>query len=87
VKRIQVRTIISTVAVFEEVLIVLRACYAAKMSYVLLYYKYTDLSTQQQTIAKWFETSCGALTGRVRVAKDGINVTVRETAAVGSTGN
>jgi predicted sulfurtransferase len=49
------------------------------MGAVLLYYKYVNLSEQRQDIAAWMLSSCTELDlkGRVRVANDGINVTVR----------
>ncbi len=46
---------------------------------ILLYYKYVDLDTEQQCVAEFYEKVCCEhnLRGRVRVAKDGVNVTVR----------
>jgi predicted sulfurtransferase len=48
------------------------------MEAVLLYYKYMNLSVERQDIGAWMLSSCTALNlkGRVRVANDGINVTV-----------
>lgn len=41
--------------------------------------QYVDLRDQQAEIQDWFQELCAALSlvGRVRVAEDGINVTVR----------
>jgi len=47
---------------------------------VLLYYKYTGLdSAQRNALREWYQETCTALglRGRVRVAFDGVNVTVR----------
>jgi len=47
---------------------------------VLLYYKYTGLdSAQRDALRLWYQETCTALglRGRVRVAFDGVNVTVR----------
>eukprot|EP00873_Tetraselmis_striata_P040549 jgi/Tetstr1/460813/TSEL_000567.t1 len=47
---------------------------------VLLYYKYVDLDAEErQELAGWVQALCQrlALVGRVRVALDGLNVTVR----------
>lgn len=45
---------------------------------ILLYYKYVDLDKEQQGVAEFYEKLCleHSLRGRVRVAKDGVNVTV-----------
>lgn len=45
---------------------------------VLLYYKYVDLRLQQHEVHAWIQHLCTELhlRGRVRVARDGINVTV-----------
>lgn len=45
---------------------------------VLLYYKYVDIHQQQREIHAWLQRLCEELQlrGRVRVARDGINVTV-----------
>jgi predicted sulfurtransferase len=45
---------------------------------VLLYYKYVDLRDRRDEVKRWFEELCARLrlVGRVRVALDGINVTV-----------
>lgn len=52
---------------------------------VLLYYKYLDLGRlegQKEELAVWMEAMCSGLgqVGRVRVALDGLNVTVRKSA-------
>ena len=46
---------------------------------ILLYYKYVDLTARQEEVQQWFLTLCGELKlkGRIRVARDGINCTVR----------
>jgi predicted sulfurtransferase len=46
---------------------------------VLLYYKYIDLSQHQVDVEQFYLTLCEILgqKGRIRVARDGINVTVR----------
>ena len=46
---------------------------------VLLYYKYASLNAEEcQSLAQWFEhESCIGLTGRVRVALDGINIILK----------
>ena len=46
---------------------------------VLLYYKYVDLSAKQAEVAQWMLELCTSLElkGRIRVALDGVNVTVR----------
>ena len=46
---------------------------------ILLYYKYVDLTARQEEVKQWFLTLCGELElkGRIRVARDGINCTVR----------
>ena len=46
---------------------------------VLLYYKYIDLSEHQDGVQQFYLQLCGRLEqlGRIRVARDGINVTVR----------
>lgn len=43
--------------------------------HVVLYYKYVDLKECRSAIAEWMEDMCRrlSLTGRVRVADDGIN--------------
>ena len=48
------------------------------MKCVLLYYKYVDIGDQRRQIADWFREACNRLhlKGRVRVALDGVNVTV-----------
>lgn len=45
---------------------------------VLLYYKYVDLSRDQEDLRGWMQHLCNdlQLKGRARVAKDGVNVTV-----------
>jgi predicted sulfurtransferase len=45
---------------------------------VLLYYAYRDLRQCQAEVRDWYETLCQrqGLVGRVRVALDGLNVTV-----------
>lgn len=45
---------------------------------ILLYYKYVNLLGKQHEIQEWFRQLCGQLEqrGRIRVAADGINVTV-----------
>jgi predicted sulfurtransferase len=49
------------------------------MSAVLLYYKYIDLSEGRDAVTEWMRGQCAdlQLKGRVRMAFDGINVTVR----------
>lgn len=50
------------------------------MAGVLLYYKYVELShTDRWAIADWLQDLCSRLhlQGRIRVALDGVNVTVR----------
>ena len=44
----------------------------------LILAQYVDLEGRQDHFQKWFEDNCGrlGLVGRIRVAKDGINVTV-----------
>lgn len=46
---------------------------------ILLYYSYVDLSEKQEAVSDWYSGLCSnlKLVGRVRVAKDGVNVTVR----------
>lgn len=46
---------------------------------VLLYYKYVPLAGREAAVADWYRALCGALrqAGRVRVAADGVNATVR----------
>lgn len=46
--------------------------------HILLYYKYVDLSRCRSEVAEWMLSQCGQLklTGRVRVADDGVNVVV-----------
>ena len=41
--------------------------------------QYTDLKEQQEDLRRWYLTLCEklSLVGRVRVAEDGVNVTVR----------
>ena len=45
---------------------------------VLLYYKYIDLASRQEAVRAFYVELCGGLEqkGRIRVAKDGVNVTV-----------
>lgn len=45
---------------------------------VLLYYKYVDLIGEQEAVKDWYQETCGRLhlRGRIRVARDGVNVTV-----------
>ena len=45
---------------------------------ILLYYKYLDLQEHQDSVAAWYKCVCEQLSlrGRVRVAVDGINVTL-----------
>ena len=49
------------------------------MEAVLLYYKYVPLSNNKDEMIAWMQSNCVdlGLRGRVRVANDGINVTVR----------
>ena len=46
---------------------------------VLLYYCYAPLAGRERDVARWYERDCGArgLVGRVRVAADGANATLR----------
>ena len=46
---------------------------------ILLYYKYAPLAGREAEVKAWYEARCGVLRqrGRVRVATDGVNVTVR----------
>lgn len=45
---------------------------------VLLFYKYVDIGDQRRQVADWFREACRRLQlkGRIRVALDGVNVTV-----------
>jgi len=45
---------------------------------ILLYYKYVHLLGHETAVAAWYEQLCAALhqKGRLRVAADGVNVTV-----------
>jgi hypothetical protein len=49
------------------------------MQWILLYYKYVDLSSCRDEVVAWIHDLCDRLNlkGRIRVAKDGVNVTVR----------
>jgi predicted sulfurtransferase len=49
------------------------------MPHVLLYYCYADLRRTRAEVAEWIELLCLRLElqGRIRVAFDGLNVTVR----------
>jgi predicted sulfurtransferase len=52
-----------------------------KLSYthmdgVLLYYKYCEIVDTAEVVA-WLEQGCARLRGRVRVAPDGVNATLR----------
>ncbi|CAG9464801.1 unnamed protein product [Pedinophyceae sp. YPF-701] len=42
---------------------------------ILLYYKYVDVP-ETASLAEWYRASCAKLTGRVRVAPDGVNATL-----------
>jgi predicted sulfurtransferase len=46
---------------------------------VLLYYKYCELADSTTALAAWLEKGCArlGLRGRVRVARDGVNATLR----------
>ncbi|KIZ00894.1 hypothetical protein MNEG_7068 [Monoraphidium neglectum] len=48
---------------------------------ILLYYKYVILAGREAELAAWYEAQCSGLgqKGRIRVAADGVNVTVRRT--------
>lgn len=45
---------------------------------MLLYYQYVPLGPETTVVAAWFERTCSdlGLRGRIRVAQDGINVTL-----------
>lgn len=49
---------------------------------ILLYYKYTPLAGQEAEVKAWYEQLCNEQQqkGRIRVAADGINVTVSRAA-------
>ena len=55
------------------------------MQAVLLYYKYITLQDDRAAVAQWYQNNCGdlQLRGRVRVAHDGVNVTVCIPCALG----
>lgn len=51
---------------------------------ILLYYKYVEIGDQRRAVADWFREACQRLNlkGRVRIALDGVNVTVRTSTCV-----
>jgi len=52
---------------------------AGQQDGVLLYYKYCELADSTAALAAWLEEGCArlGLRGRVRVARDGVNATLR----------